>query len=168
MVDTNVDPRSFWQLAGITLLAWLSVIGFDFLLHASILAPLYAEPHPFLLPPERAFALIPVGYLSFLIIAILIVWLMLKLEIANWRAGFLFGLKLGALVWGAVVIGLISISTAPHLLMVGWFIGQTLETGIAAIVVGAGLGEVKLRRLAAWVLLFVLVAIILAILLQNL
>ena len=168
MTDTNLDHRSFWQLAGITLLAWLSVIGFDFLLHASILAPLYAAPHPFLLPPERAFALIPIGYLSFLIIAILIVWLMLKLEIANWRAGFLFGLKLGALVWGAVVIGLISISTAPHLLMVGWFIGQTLETGIAAIVVGAGLGAVKLRRLTAWVLLFVLVAIILAILLQNL
>jgi hypothetical protein len=76
--------KSFWYLAGVALLSWLSVIGFDFLLHASILAPLYAEPHSFLLPPERAFALIPVGYLSFLIFVILVLWLSVKLEIETW------------------------------------------------------------------------------------
>jgi uncharacterized membrane protein len=70
-----MEKTSFWRLTGITVLAWLCVIGFDFLLHASILAPLYANPHPFLLPPERAFVLIPVGYLSFLILVILVVWL---------------------------------------------------------------------------------------------
>jgi hypothetical protein len=159
--------KSYRQLVGITLLAWLSVIGFDFLLHASFLAPLYAEPHPFLLPPERAFALIPVGYLSFLVFTILVLWLMVKLEINSWKGGLLFGLKLGALVWGAMVIGLISISSAPLLLMAGWFAGQTIETGIAGLVIGAGLGSRNLRRIAAWVLLFVLVAFILAILLQN-
>ena len=162
-----MEQKPFWHYVGLTLLSWLSVIGFDFLLHASILAPLYAEPHPFLLPPERAFSLIPVGYLSFLIFVILVVWLMVKLEIATWQGGLLFGLKLGAFVWGAVVISLISISSAPLLLMAGWFAGQTIETGIAGLVVGAGLGPTKLRRLAAWVLLFVLVAFILAILLQN-
>ena len=56
-----MDNKPFWRLVGIAFLAWISVIGFDFLLHASILAPLYAGPHPFLLVPERAFALIPVG-----------------------------------------------------------------------------------------------------------
>ncbi|MCJ7536679.1 MAG: hypothetical protein WA997_09880 [Anaerolineales bacterium] len=34
-----MQQKSFWRLAGITLLSWLSVIGLDFLLHASILAP---------------------------------------------------------------------------------------------------------------------------------
>jgi len=162
-----MEQKSFWHIAGLTLLAWLSVIGFDFLLHASILASLYAEPHPFLLPPERAFALIPVGYLSFLIFTILVVWLMVKLKIATWKGGFIFGLKLGALIWGAVVISLISISSAPLPLMAGWFPGQTIETGIAGLVVGAGLGNGNLRRIAAWVLLFVVAAFILAILLQN-
>ena len=162
-----MEQKSFWHYVGLTLLSWLSVIGFDFLLHASILAPLYAEPHPFLLPPERAFALIPVGYLSFLIFTILVLWLMVKLEITTWKGGLLFGLKLGALIWGAMVIGLISISSAPLLLMAGWFAGQTIETGIAGLVIGAGLGSSNLRRIAAWVLLFVLVAFILAILLQN-
>ncbi len=162
-----MEKTSFWRLTGITVLAWLCVIGFDFLLHASILAPLYANPHPFLLPPERAFVLIPVGYLSFLILVILAVWLMVRLKIASWQAGFLFGLKLGALIWGALTISLISISTAPLLLMTGWFVGQTIETGIAGLVVGAGLGVEKLRSLTLWVIVFVIVAFVLGIVLQN-
>ena len=162
-----MENNSFWRLAGITLLAWLSVIGFDFFLHASILAPLYADPHPFLLPPERAFALIPVGYLSFLIFVILVVWLMVRLKIASWQAGFLYGLKIGALIWGALTISLVSISTAPLLLMGGWFVGQTVETGIAGLVVGAGLGAEKLGRLALWVIVFIILAFIMGIILQN-
>jgi hypothetical protein len=51
--------------------------------------------------------------------------------------------------------------------MVGWFVGQTLETGIAGLVVGAGLGTVKLWGSVVWVLLFVLSAFIIAIILQN-
>ena len=92
---------------------------------------------------------------------------MVKLEISTWKGGFLFGLKLGAFIWGAVTVGLISITSAPLLLMVGWFAGQTLEMGIAGLVVGAGLGAQKLRRLAGWVVLFIICAFILTILLQN-
>ncbi len=34
----------------LTLLGWLSMIGFDFFLHAGLLARLYLTPSPFLLP----------------------------------------------------------------------------------------------------------------------
>ena len=163
-----MDNKPFWRLVGIAFLAWISVIGFDFLLHASILAPLYAETHPFLLAPERAFALIPVGYLSFLIFVVMIVWLMIKLNIINWKEGLFFGLKLGALIWGALTLGLISITSAPLNLMVGWFLGQTVETGIAGLVIGAGLGAEKLKNLLIWVVLFVLGAFVLGVILQNL
>jgi hypothetical protein len=162
-----MEKQSFRRLVGITSLAWLSVIGFDFLLHAGVLASLYTDPYPFLLPPERAFALIPVGYLSFLILVILVVWLMVRLEISGWKSGFTFGLQLGALIWAAVTIGLVSISTAPLMLMLGWFIGQTIESGIAGLVVGAGLGAEKLRSILIWVLLFTLGSFVLGILLQN-
>ena len=66
------------RISTITLLSWLSMIGFDLLLHAGLLARLYIEPSPFLLPPETAFRLIPLGYLSFLIMAFLMTWLMVK------------------------------------------------------------------------------------------
>lgn len=57
------------RLALITLLSWLSMLGFDFFLNAGLLARLYLEPSPFLLPPAEAFRRIPIGYLSFLLTA---------------------------------------------------------------------------------------------------
>ena len=103
---------TFRRFAALALLAWLSMIGFDFFLHAGLLARLYVEPSPFLLSPTQAFSLIPLGYLSFLVLAILLIWLMGKLEIYGWRRGLIFGFKLGALAWGAFILGLFSISTA--------------------------------------------------------
>jgi hypothetical protein len=67
------------------------MLGFDFLLHAGLLAGLYLQPSPFLLPPVTALALIPAGYLSFLLLAVLLVWLMRRLKLAGWRAGAIFG-----------------------------------------------------------------------------
>ena len=166
-VDRSTQPLPANTYVKLGLLAWLAMIGFDFFLHAGVLARLYAEPGPFLLPPEQAFALIPVGYLSFLMLAILLIWLMAKLGIKGWRRGLIFGLKLGALSWGACTLGLLSISTASPTLLLGWFLGQTAELGIAGIVAGAGFATARLGRLLLKVLAFVIVALVLGIVLQN-
>jgi len=151
----------------LTLLAWLSMIGFDFFLHAGVLAPLYVEESTFLLPPEQAFRLIPIGYLSFLGLAILLVWLMGKLRIQGWRKGTLLGVQLGLLAWGSLVLGLYSISTASPVLLLGWFLGQTTEMGFAGAVAGHGLAERKLGRLFLRVSIFVIIAIVAGIVWQN-
>ncbi len=156
------------QLILLTLIAWLAMLGFDFFLHAGLLAGVYVEPSPFLLPPLSAFARIPVGYAAFFLWAVLLVWLMTRLELAGWRAGAVFGLQLGALTWGAFALGLLSISTASHGLLLGWFCGQTVESGIAGAVVGSGLAGVRLRRLFGVVLLFVLLSVALTVALQTL
>ncbi|MEJ2412947.1 MAG: hypothetical protein P8Y34_08130, partial [Anaerolineales bacterium] len=72
---------SYRRLIGGVLLSWLAVLGFDFFLHGGLLASLYTKPSPFLLPPEQAFRLIPLGYLAFLIFEIFLVWLMVRLDI---------------------------------------------------------------------------------------
>jgi hypothetical protein len=151
----------------LTLLAWLSMIGFDFFLHAGVLAPLYIKESAFLLPPERAFALIPVGYLSFLGLAILLIWLMAKLSLQEWRKGAIFGIQLGFIAWGSLVLGLYSISTAPPILLLGWFLGQTVELGLAGAVAGHGLSEQKLGRLFLIVFIFAIIAIVAGIIWQN-
>ncbi len=156
------------HLLWLTLIAWLSMLGFDFLLHAGLLAGLYLQPGPFLLPPLSAFALIPVGYLSFLLLAILLVWLMIRLKRTGWRQGALFGLELGGLTWGAFVLGLLSVSTASFSLLVGWLIGQTLEMTLAGAVIGSGLAGTRLRRLFGVVTVFVLLSVITTIILQSL
>lgn len=152
----------------LTFLAWLAMIGLDFILHAGVLAGLYLQPSPFLLSTVTALALIPVGYLALLLSAALVVWLMHRLHPAGWREGALFGLELGSLTSGAFVLGLLSISTAALPLLVGWFIGQTLELALAGAVVGSGLSGTRLRRLFGAVVVFDLLSVVTTIILQSL
>jgi hypothetical protein len=163
-----MTQRSTGRLIGVALLAWFAVIGFDFLLHGGLLARLYAEPSPFLLPPEEAFRLIPLGYASFLVFQVFLVWLMVRLDVSGWRAGAVFGLQVGAFAWGSLVLGLLSISTASVGLMVGWFVGQTIEAGIGGMVAGAGLVTNRPRWLVVYVVLFVIAAIAITVALQSL
>jgi hypothetical protein len=152
----------------LTFLAWLSMLGVDFLVHGGLLAGLYSQSSPFLLPPTTAFTLIPVGYLSLLLLAVLLTWLMIRLQVAGWRAGALFGLALGGLMWGAIVLGLLSISTAGVSLLAGWLVGQTVELGIAGALVGSGLGGRRLRRLMGVAVGLVVLCATATILLQSL
>lgn len=154
-----------WRI-GLILICWLSMIGFDFFLHAGFLAKLYNRPSSFLLPAEEAFRRIPLGYLSFLVLAFILVWITERLEIKNWQNGFWLGLKLGAILWGSFAVGLYSISTVKIDLLFGWWIGQTLELGITGIVVGAAMSGKRLKILILWVLLFVALLIIATIVLQ--
>ncbi len=167
MSNTNEQLSPLGIYIKLTLLAWLSMIGFDFFLHAGILAPLYAKESTFLLPSERAFALIPIGYISFLGLGALLIWLMVKLNIREWRKGALFGFQLGFLAWGSLILGLYSISTASPVLLWAWFLGQTVELGIAGAVAGYGLAERKLGRLFWIVFIFAIFAIVAGIIWQN-
>ena len=66
-------PIATRRLVHITLLSWLAMLGIDFFVHGGLLATLYLQPSPFLLPPEQAFRRIPLAYVSFLLLAILLV-----------------------------------------------------------------------------------------------
>ena len=158
-----LGPRS---ISTVALLSWLSMLGFDFLIHAGLLARLYVDPSPFLLPPETAFRLIPLGYLSFLMLALLLTWLMAKQGVRGRRDGLIYGLKLGGLIWGSLVLGLASITTAENALLLGWFLGQTAELGIAGAVIGSSLSGVSHRRLLTRVIVFVVLSVFLTIVLQ--
>jgi hypothetical protein len=142
------------------------MLSFDFLLHAGLLARLYVKPSPFLLPPETAFRLIPLGYLSFMIMALLMTWLMVKQRIEGGRDGLIYGLKLGGLIGGSMVFGLASITTAKHALLLGWFLGQTAELGIAGAVIGSSLSGLSHRRLFTRVIVFVVFSVFITIVLQ--
>lgn len=111
--------------------AWALSIGIDLFLHAGLLARLYVEPSPFLLPAQDAFRRIPLGYLTFLILTVGLFWLLRRLRIRGFTAGFRLAAVAGAVVWGAPVLGLYSISTANPGLLIGWWIGQTVELSVA-------------------------------------
>jgi len=154
-------------LVRLVLLGLLAVIGFDLFLHAGILSPLYEDTGTFLLPPETAFRLIPLGYLAFAVLNVMLAWLMLRLQIQGTAAGFRFGIIMGLFIWVALGLGLASIASAPAGLLTGWVIGQTLELGLAGAVLGAGLRSRKLKALGLWCLTIFLTGAILGIVIQN-
>lgn len=159
--------RSRRRLVFIGFLSWLSILGIDFFLHGGLLASLYVRPSPFLLPPADAFRLIPLGYLAALLSTVLLLWLMLRLDLSGWRQGLTFGLQLGALLGGALVLGLLSISTAELSLLVGWSVGQTVEMGIAGAVAGSGLAGTRPTILLVKVVVLVIFLVALTIALQS-
>ncbi len=93
---------------------------------------------------------------------------MIRLQVAGWRAGAIFGLELGGLMWGAFVLGLLSISTAGVPLLVGWLVGQTVELGVAGAVVGSGLAGRRSRWLVGIAVTLLVVCASATILLQSL
>ena len=154
-------------IARAALFAWLAVIVFDFALHAGVLAGLYEEPQPFLLSPESAFRLIPLGYASFALFCLLLAWVMSRTGVrGNWP-GLGFGLLFGVLAWGSWCLALASISTAPHGLLLAWFLGQGLEAGVAGFVAGAVLAGARLRPLAGWLVGWLVLCAIAGVVLQN-
>ena len=148
------------------LIGWISMIGSDFLIHGGILAGLYTQDSPFILPAEDAFRRIPLGYFSFLLLAILLRYLFVKMEIHSRKEAAKIGLMVGALIWASFALGLYSISTASPMLLFGWFVGQTVEMGIAGYFMGACLEGVERRKVFIWILLFFLAMVILTIILQ--
>jgi hypothetical protein len=166
-MNREVPEHSRRRLVFICLLSWLSMLGVDFFLHGGLLARLYVQPSPFLLPPSDAFRRIPLGYLAALLLCVLLLWLMLRLALSGWRQGFAFGLQLGAFIGGTAALGLLSISTAELSLLVGWFIGQTVELGLAGMVAGSGLAGQRLGTLFLRIMALVLFLVVVTIVMQS-
>jgi hypothetical protein len=123
------------------------MLGVDFFLHGGLLAKLYAQPSPFLLPPSDAFKRIPLGYLAALLWAALLLWLMVRLGLSGWRQGLSFSRRLGALMGTSGMLGLLSISTAELSLGVAWLLSQILQMGLAGAMTGSGLAGLRPRTL---------------------
>ena len=99
--------------ASVVAAAWVLSIAFDLLLHGEILAGLYFEPAPFLLPTYEAFRRIPIRYLAFLIATIAVFWLLRRLDVRGAAVGARVAAVIGGTAWAAFSFGLFSITIAP-------------------------------------------------------
>lgn len=149
------------------LLAWLTMLGADLLLHAGVLAPLYDWDDPFLLGPGQAFLRIPAGWVAVLALAAVLVWTLPRLGVRRGRDGALVGAVGGAIAWGALLIGLWSISTADPAVLAAWWLAQTAELAIGGYVVGAALGGVRIRWLVVLAVIVIVIGVLTAVVLQS-
>ncbi len=155
------------RVIGIVLLSWLAMIAWDFFLHGGLLAGFYVADSDFLLAPLEAFQRIPLGYVSFLLLALLLNWLLPYFEISGPKASFVFGLKIGAFIWGALLLGLYSISTIQLSTALAWFVGQSFEMGVGAYVIFLGSRAESLKKLTWQTIAFFLLAIVITLIMQN-
>jgi hypothetical protein len=147
--------------------AWLLSVGFDLFLHAGLLARLYSRPSDFLLPAGDAFRRIPLGYGAFFILTWALYWLFRRLGIADALQGARLGSSAGLVLWGAWCLGLYSIAVAEPDLLVGWWLGQAAELGLAGAVLGAAAGGMTTGRLVGRVAVAFVLFVIGAVVLQN-
>jgi hypothetical protein len=108
------------------------------------------------------------GYLAFLILTVGLFWLLRRLRIRGITAGFRVGAVAGGTAWGALVLGLYSISTASVSLLAGWWVGQTVELAFAGAILGAAANRVPLKRIWAVVGTAVIVLVAATVTLQSL
>ena len=73
----------------------------------------------------------------------------------------------GAVIWGALVLGLWSISTADPVLLTGWWAGQSVELALGGAIIGSVISGTRLRSLAWRVGALVVVLAISAVVLQS-
>lgn len=150
-----------------TLVAWLAMVGVDLALHAGLLAPLYDWDSPFLLDPTDAFVRIPAGYAAFLMLAASLAWVLPRLGVTDARGGTLLGGAIGAVGWGALLLGTWSISSADPALLLAWWVGETVQLAVGGAVVGAALAGRGLRRLGLVAGGVLLIGAVLAVVLQS-
>ncbi len=96
-------------------MAWLLLIGVDFLFHASLFAPLWEQDIPAFKPLDRLALLIPAGYLSFLLLTALIGYVFFKVfrTKPRKREVLQFGLIFGMLFSASNLLGLYSYVAIP-------------------------------------------------------
>jgi hypothetical protein len=150
------------------LTAWFLSVGVDVFLHGGLLARLYMIPSGFVLPADQAFRRIPLGYLAFLLLTVGLFWFCRSVDVRGVGAGWRHGFVIGIILWGALVLGLYSISTAGVPLLVGWWLGQAVELGVAGGVIGGLAAGVSFRRMLLWVTLIVFGLLVLTVALQSL
>ncbi len=103
------------------MIAWMIFIGVDFLFHASIFAPLWKEDIPAFKSLENLALLIPAGYLSFLLLTLLIGFVFFKIFNSKplLKVVLNFAIVFGALFSLSNFLGLYSFVEMPvkHLLI---------------------------------------------------
>jgi hypothetical protein len=95
------------------------------------------------------------------------VWLLPRLDVTGARTGAIAGGSVGAIGWGALLLGIWSISSADPALLVAWWLGQSASMGVAGLVIGLAIGGASRRRLGVAVGVVLVAGAVTAVALQS-
>ncbi|MFC1564347.1 hypothetical protein ACFL6G_05385 [candidate division KSB1 bacterium] len=151
------------------LLSWLIFLMIDFILHASLLAKLWQSGYPALKSLKELALLIPTGYLSFLILTILVCWIYLTFyrEDPGLKQTIKFGVVFGGLFSAANMLGLYSYIELPVIFILLINIGYFIEFLILIIVIRYIFFAENLKMRAVRIVFLFFTGLIIGVVLQN-
>lgn len=152
-----------------TLMAWLVFLMLDFVAHAGLLTALWAEDLPALKPKGDLFRLIPFGYLSFLILTLLIGWLYVRLfdGQGSIKKGLFFGMRFGMLFSLSIFLGWYSFINLPILFLLMASLVYFVEISAVGLVYGFLFPPASIKKRVWGLLAIIFMGLVLGIVLQN-
>lgn len=151
------------------LLGWMAAVAVDLFLNAGLFSPLFDQARePALLPDDVLFRRIPVAYLVVGVEVAVLAWLLDRDELAGPRAGILAGSGLGLLLGTSGVVWLWTAIEMTGAFVAAGVVVQVGQLGAAGAVLGATAGRIDQRRVLRWTLSGVVIAVVAAVVAQNL
>jgi len=150
-------------------MAWMLFIGVDFLFHASIFASLWKEDIAIFKSTKELTILIPIGYLSFLFLSVLIGYLFFRIFKTKpaIKEVLKFGLIFGLLFSLSNLLGLFSYVVIPLKQLLLFNLVSFIEIIIVALSLYFTSFAVNLKRVIWYTILCFILLLIIGIVIQN-
>jgi hypothetical protein len=161
-----INQRRFWSTV---IIAWIVFIGIDFFFHASLLETLWKEEIDSIKPEMDLFVLIPLGYLSFLLLTVLVGYSFTKIfQTKPNRIKVLgFALIFGLLYSTSNLLGVYSYVNIPlkHLIIMN--VIYFIEISAVVFIFYKAAYKRKLNRVLWYSILTFFALVIIGIIIQN-
>jgi hypothetical protein len=161
-----MNQKRFWIS---TLLAWLVFIGIDFLIHASLLENLWKQEVSAIKSLEDLAILIPGGYLSFLLLTILIGFVFIKIfpKKETFKSALRFGVIFGLLFSLSNLLGLFSYVRLPLDLLIFTNMVYFIEIVAVVLVYNGFLYPEKIKNKVWKPITLFFILVIIGVIIQN-
>ncbi len=161
-----IKQRRFWSTA---IIAWIVFIGIDFFFHASLLESLWQEEIEAIKPATDLFILIPIGYLSFLLLTLLVGYSFTKIYQSkpSRKEVTIFSLIFGLLYSGSNFLALFSYVDIPLKQLLIYNLVYFLEILAIVFIFYKTLYKTKIKKMVWYSILTFFVLIVLGITFQN-
>ena len=162
-----INQRRFWITA---ILAWIVFIGIDFLFHASLLETLWQEEIEIIKSAKDLFILIPVGYLSFFLLTVLVGYAFTKIYQEKPKSKEVIGFSLifGLLFSGSNLLAFFALVDIPLKSLIIYNLVYFIEISAVIFIFYKAMFRRKINKLIWYSFLIFFVLILIGITIQNL
>jgi hypothetical protein len=161
-----IKNKRFWTSS---IIAWIVFIGIDFLFHASLLESLWHEEIAAIKPAMDLFFLIPIGYLSFLLLTLMVGYSFSKIYQSkpNRKEATVFTLIFGFLFSGSNFFALIAYVYIPMKQSLVYNLVYFIEILAIFLIIYNTFYTTKIKKMVLYSTLSFFVLIVLGITFQN-